>query len=90
MIDLRVFKPIQLYFKKVFSLIQTFQAAIGDILVKKLGSRIPFGDLLIEYALGNFEVLLDVDSFVADFDLFFSDEFVGIIVEFGCGKKTIY
>jgi hypothetical protein len=43
----------------------------------------PFGDLLIEYELGIFEVLLDVDSFVADFEIFFSDEFVGIIVEFG-------
>ena len=39
--------------------------------------------LTIEYALGIFEVLLDVDSFVADFEMFFSDEFVGIIVEFG-------
>jgi hypothetical protein len=34
LIELRVFKPMQLYFKQVFSIIQTFQAAIVDILVK--------------------------------------------------------
>ena len=32
--------------------------------------------------LGDFEVLLSADSFVAEFEIFFWDEFVGIIFEF--------